>query len=75
MPAFNLNPGSIIASIFVSGFGFVFFKYGRKRNAPIFVIFGIAMMVYPYIITDVYWMLGIGAAMTGFLMYLWKQSF
>lgn len=62
--------GSLVCSMLVTGVGFVFFKYGRKRSRPMFLIFGIAMMIYPYFIDNVYWMLGIAAAISGVLYYL-----
>ena len=53
----------------VSGVGFVFFNLGRKRSRPIYLIFGIIMMVYPYFVENVYWMLLIASAMCGALYW------
>ena len=55
----NLDPGYLLASMFVSGVGFVLFKYGRKQGRPPQVILGLVMLVYPYFITDLAWMLGV----------------
>ena len=58
----------------VSGVGFVFFKYGRKKQNPVFLIFGIVMMVYPYFITDFYTMITVGIALSGLLYWLSKRQ-
>ena len=55
----NLDPGYLLASMFVSGVGFVLFKYGRKQGRPPQVVLGLVMLVYPYFITDLAWMLGV----------------
>jgi hypothetical protein len=55
----NLDPGYLLASMFVSGVGFVLFKYGRKQGRPPQVVLGLVMLVYPYFITDLTWMLGV----------------
>ena len=54
----------------VSGIGFVFFKQGRKKSNGIYTIIGVVMMVYPYLITDTWLMLGIGAGLCAILYFL-----
>jgi hypothetical protein len=61
--------------MFVSGIGFVFFNYGRKKTRPLFLIFGAAMMIYPYFITDFLWMTGIAVFLTAVLYWLKKRGF
>ena len=62
--------GSIVASLFVSGFGFAFFKYGRKKMRPAFVYIGIVMMVYPYVVTNPLAMIGIACLLCLLLWFL-----
>jgi hypothetical protein len=64
----NLDPGYLLASMFVSGVGFVLFKYGRKQGRPPQVILGLVMLVYPYVVTDLAWMLGVLPVL---LLLLW----
>ena len=49
---FDFTFGSIMASMVVSGIGFVFFKYGRRQGRSIFTTFGIIITIYPYFIYD-----------------------
>ncbi len=70
----NLSYGSLMGSLLVSGVGFVLFKYGRKRSRSLFVIFGILMMIYPYFISDFFWMVGIAALMGAILYGLEKNG-
>ena len=59
----NLDPGYLLASLVVSGVGYVLFSYGRKQSRLPQMVLGIVMLVYPYFITDLAWMLGICAAL------------
>jgi hypothetical protein len=63
----SLEPGSILASMLVSGIGFVLFKYGRSQRRMPQTAVGVLMLVYPYAVTDVPLMLQIG---TGLLVLL-----
>jgi hypothetical protein len=69
----NFSLGGFFASTLVSGVGFVFLGYGKKKGDGLFMIFGIIMMVYPYFIDDFWTMMGIGAAMCAVLYWLKKS--
>lgn len=71
----NFSFSSLVGSLIVSGVGFVFFKYGRKKMNPIFLIFGIIMMIYPYFITDFLWMVGIAIGLSSILYWLRKRGY
>ena len=55
----NLDPGYLLASMLVSSVGFVLFKYGRKQSRLPHLVFGVLLLVYPYFLTDLGWMLGV----------------
>lgn len=58
----------LIASIVISGVGFVLFSYGRSmKRAPQMAV-GIALMVFPYFVSSILWMLVISAVL---LLGLW----
>ena len=59
----NLDPGSLLLSIVISGIGFVAFMYGRKQKRLPHMVAGLALMVYPYFVSNVWLMLGIAVAM------------
>jgi hypothetical protein len=65
----ELDGNSIIASIVVSGVGFVLFSYGRKMSRAPHVIVGLILMVFPYFVPGVLMMFGIGTLLCG-LLYL-----
>jgi hypothetical protein len=55
----SFDPNSLLASLVVSSIGFVLFKYGRSQQRMSFAVTGVIMLVYPYFITNVPWMLGV----------------
>jgi len=65
----NLDPGYLFVSMCVSGVGYVLFKYGRSQRRVPHVGMGIVLMVYPYFVSDLWLMFGIGAALCA-LLYL-----
>lgn len=56
----NLDPGYLIANLVVSGVGFVLFAYGKKQRRFPHMVMGVVLMVYPYFVSDVGLMFGIG---------------
>jgi len=70
----NFDAGSLIASFFVSGVGFVFFSYGKKMKRMPQMGLGLVLMVYPYFITDVVAMLAIAAVLIGGFWYGLRQQ-
>jgi hypothetical protein len=63
----QLDASSIIAGLFVSSVGFVLFKYGRKQQRPPQMLGGLLLMVFPYFIPSVIWMLVVGAVICALL--------
>lgn len=55
----------------VSSIGFVLFKYGRNRERFPFIIVGVLMLVYPYFVSDVAWMLALAPVL---LLLLWLAT-
>jgi len=67
----NLDPTYLMASLAVSGVGFVLFSYGRSQKRLPFAVIGLIMLIYPYFVTNVAWMLSI---MPVLLLLLWLAS-
>ena len=59
----DLSAGTLFASLFVGAVGFGIFLYGKKQMRVPQVVVGLVLMVYPYLVPDPAWMLGIGAAL------------
>jgi len=64
----SLDPESLLASLLVSGVGWVLFSYGRKVRRPPQIGIGFLMLVYPYFVSSIAWMLGLVPAL---LLCLW----
>jgi hypothetical protein len=68
---FNFDPLTFFVSLVVSGIGFVAFMYGRKQRRLPQMACGVALMVYPYFVSNVWLMMGIAvvliAAMVGLI--------
>jgi hypothetical protein len=70
----DLNVGSLLASMLVSSVGFVLFMYGRKMGRPPHIVFGLALLVYPYFVPGVILMLGIAVILCGLLWFLVQRG-
>lgn len=67
----NLEPDYLLASLAVSCIGFVLFRYGRSQHRGSFTVAGIALLVYPYFVTSVPWMLALAPIV---LLLLWAAT-
>jgi len=59
----NVDTSSLLWGVVFGSFGFGYFLYGKKQKAPVPLACGIALMVYPYFVADVTWLVAIGAAL------------
>jgi lipopolysaccharide export LptBFGC system permease protein LptF len=64
----NISMAWIVASVIVSGIGFVLLNYGRKLGRPPHAVAGLLMLVYPYFVPSVLPMAIVAAAL---LLLLW----
>jgi hypothetical protein len=71
----NLDANSILASMLVGSIGFVAFVYGKRQRRLPQMIVGVALMVYPYFVPSVPWMLGICAAIVAALILALRLGF
>ena len=59
-----MNVPLLVWGTVFSVLGFVFFMYGKKQRAMIPMFTGVALMLYPYIVSSVVWMVVIGVVLT-----------
>jgi len=59
------------AALFISSIGFVAFSYGKSKGGFAHMLIGIALMVYPYFVGNVWLFSGIALAL---LALLWIAS-
>jgi hypothetical protein len=74
-PSRRLRPAPMNSSILLwgllfSSIGFGFFLYGRKQRAVVPLLCGIAMMVYPYFISNVMALVAIGIVLAAIPYFL-----
>lgn len=59
-----MNIALLVWGTIFSMLGFVFFMYGKKQTLIVPMVCGLALMLYPYIVSSVVWMVIIGAVLT-----------
>jgi len=57
------NPTLLMWSILFGAFGVGYFMYGRRQRSPVPFVVGIALMVYPYFVSNVYLVVLIGVVL------------
>ena len=67
----DLDVNSIAAGLVVSSIGFIIFSYGRKMSRPPHVLFGLVLMLFPYVVPSVLAMFGIAALLC---VLLWMAA-
>jgi hypothetical protein len=68
--AFSIS--NIIANVLFSGIGFVAFVYGKKMSQMRKLFLGLALMVFPYFVSNSWVMWGTGATLTA-AIFFWKD--
>ena len=66
---------SLVAGFFVSSVGYVLFSYGRKLSRPPQLVGGLILMVFPYFVPSVPWMLLIAALLAGLVWVGVRMNF
>src|SRR5437660_3217391 len=66
----NLSAANLIGGFVFGSIGFVAFIYGKRMNLWKPMLLGIALMVYPYFISDDLLMIAIGTIGTAGLFFL-----
>ena len=66
------SPEILFAGIVFGAIGMAAFVYGRKAGAMKPMLIGIALMVYPYFVSQTWLVYLIGCLLTGSL-FLWRE--
>jgi hypothetical protein len=66
----NLSAANLIGGLVFGSIGFVAFIYGKRMNLWKPMLLGIALMVYPYFVSNDAVMIAIGAIGTAGLFFL-----
>ena len=62
----------LVWGLLFGSIGLGFFIYGRKQAQLIPKYCGIALMVYPYFVPNVYWLVGVGVGLMA-VPYFWRE--
>jgi len=66
----NLSAANLMGGLVFGSIGFVAFIYGKRMNLWKPMLLGLALMIYPYFISDDVMMIAIGALGTAGLFFL-----
>jgi len=58
-----MTPAWIAFSVLFGAFGFGYFVYGRKQEAPVPLVCGLGLMIFPYFVSSIVLLVLIGAAL------------
>ncbi len=61
----------LLWGLLFSSIGFGYFLYGKKQGAPVPLVCGLVMMIYPYFIANAYLLVAIGVVV-GLLPYFMR---
>ena len=69
MPDFNFSPANLIGNLLFSSIGFVAFAYAKKMGKFLMMAQGAVLMVFPYFVSDTFWMYVVGAGLTAWVWF------
>ncbi|OGR13457.1 MAG: hypothetical protein A2341_28030 [Deltaproteobacteria bacterium RIFOXYB12_FULL_58_9] len=65
-----MNPAYLAASAAVGTVGLALFIYGKRSARFIYMLSGVALMVFPYFVTNAWAIVGVGAVIVGAAFFL-----
>ncbi len=70
----DLDANVLLASLVIGSVGFVCFAYGKKQGRVPQMLAGIALLAYPYFVSNLWAMLGIAVGVLVTLWWVVKQG-
>ena len=58
------STATIFWGLLYGSIGFAFFMYGRRQKMIVPLVCGLGLMIFPYFVSNLYWLVGLGAGMT-----------
>jgi len=58
-----MDTSSLLWGLIFGAFGFGFFVYGKKQQAIVPLLCGLALMIFPYFVSNVFLLVFIGVAL------------
>lgn len=67
------SPMDLFIGIVAGGIGAGYFVYGKRQGKFPFIMTGIALCVYPYLISNLFWLIFVGLLLAA-LPFLWRSG-
>ncbi len=66
----NFTAGAFITSLITGSIGYVYWSYGRKMTKPLFLVSGVLLMGFPYLVDSIPLsvVIGVGLAALPFVL-------
>ena len=61
---------SLLIGVLASAMGMGYFVYGKKQQMYIPMVAGVALCVYPYFVSNIYLMIGVGVVLMALPFFL-----
>ena len=65
-----MDVAALFCGVLLSAIGLGFFIYGKRQHAPVPLVCGIALMVFPYFVSSVWVLVLVGAALMAIPYFL-----
>lgn len=73
MALFDISMAWLVWGVVFSAVGLGYFMYGKRRHFPVWLWSGIALLVYPVVVSDTYVLVIVGAALMA-LPFIFKPQ-
>lgn len=67
---FGFTPGALFAGFALSMLGVAYLRFARSTGEPIIAVLGLVLLVVPFFLTNVWWLLGIGTGVVALTFVL-----
>ena len=64
MNILNLSPWALFLGLVFGSIGFGFFIFGKKQQRLVYLVAGVGLMVFPYLIDKPLWIFIVGMVLT-----------
>ena len=66
------SPAYLLGMLLFSLVGYVAFRHGRKAERKDHIAVGLALMLYPYAVSQTQWLWLVGAALSAWVVWKWN---
>ena len=68
----DISVGNLLVSLIVSAVGLAYTTYGKRIAQANFIVCGISLMVFPYLVDSLWLEVGIGVALAAVPFTVWR---